>query len=154
VVKVTNSQAISTIGVGRVDDSISIGTSVEPVTSSWQETYKEQDQFNVGAASTVIREYDLLQGYVVMVYDIYLSTPSILDVDLEVDMFSALGNWVEVSHKVATQFVDLIISKGHPFFKKWRIVVANAGAAYDAYFSAHGITTTETEYYGTGSPSP
>jgi hypothetical protein len=149
----TETYAITTTGVGRVDYSQDVQKSVEPITTSWQSQYKEYDQFSVLGLSTVTRDYLLNQGYVVMVYDYYLSSPSNVAIELAVDMYSALGNWLEIAHKIANQYVDLNIAKGWPFFNKWRIRVINANVLpIDCYFSAHGITTTETEYYGTGVP--
>jgi len=146
---------VPTTGVGRADYSQDVEKSVEPITTSWQSDYDLYDAFTVGIGATVIREYDLTSGYVIIVYDYYLSTPSVSVIDLEVDLLTALGNWFPVAEKSNTQSVDINMAKGFPFGKKWRILATNyGGAPVDCFFSAHGITTLETQYYGTARGIP
>lgn len=142
-------------GVGRTDYSQSIAQSVEPLTTDWQSDYHVYRTFNIGAGLTHTEDITIDSGFVIVPFDYYLSCYPSMDIGLRVYLFSALGNYVVVADKVGTQFIDLRLAKGIPFFNKWRIRARNyGGAPADFSFSAHGITTRETTYYGSEANVP
>ena len=142
-------------GVGRTDYSQSIAQSVEPLTTDWQSDYHVYRTFNIGAGLTHTEEILIDSGFVIVPFDYYLSCYPSVDMGLRVYLYSALGNYVLVADKIGTQFIDLRLAKGIPFFNKWQIRARNyGGAPADFYFSAHGITTRETTYYGSEALAP
>jgi hypothetical protein len=147
--RVDSSKTVTSLGVGRVDYSQSVEQSVEPIIRGWQSGYNAYKTFTVGAGDTHIEEILIDSTNIIIVYDFYLSCYPSADLSFEVDFYSRLGNWINIVNKQGTQCVDVRLSKGWPMARKWRIIVINnGGGAVDCYFSAHGITTSETEYYG------
>lgn len=147
--RVDSSKSVLSLGVGRADYSQSVEQSVEPVVTSWQQDYNDYETFTITAGSSTSQEVTVTADYVIMLYDFYLSSSEANVLELAIDMLSAAGNWVVVARKSATQYIDINLSKGFAFFKKFRIRAWNYGGT-DApcYFSAHGIITTETQYFG------
>lgn len=147
--RVDSSKTITAVGVGRSDYSQNVEQSVEPIISSWQSGYNTYKAFSVDPAETHTEEILIDTDYVIIPYDFYLSCYPSVDLSLEIDIYSALGNWIPILNKQGTQFIDALLSKGFAMARKWRIkVINNGGVLTDCYFAAYGITTSETEYYG------
>lgn len=147
------SKTLAATGVGRKDYSQNIEFAVEPQIRSWQSEYKHYVDLDIPAGSTVVTEIDIVEKTVVMLYDVYLSAPINSMLRLKLDFFSAIGIWGLIMNKTDLGTVEIHYERGFPLFDKYRITVTNYGTTnlignLAASFSAHGIVTSEEEYYG------
>ncbi len=150
---VVKTVTVPALGVGRKDYSTNVEMSVEPLIRSWQEEYQFYDTFVVPAGSSVTREIDIPTQTVVMMYDVYLSTTLNALLHLLAEFYTSAGTFAPHLAKSGYQCVDAHLTKGWGLFRKWRITVTNyAVVDVTCYFSAHGIVTSETSYYGRWGP--
>jgi hypothetical protein len=142
------------LGIGTKDYSTTVEGSVEPLTISWQDEYREYEEITVPAGESRTVEIQISAATVVIPYDFYLSTYSNVLLQLELEFFTAEGAWAPFASKMGVRTVDIRLSKGWPLFLKYRLIVTNYDAILDAdcVFTAHGVVTSENEYYGRISP--
>lgn len=142
------SYPISTVGVGKADYSSNIEQSVEPLIRSYQSEYDYINTVTIGPGATQTIEVTLPANVVCLIYDIYVTNPNNVLVDVLMEFLAATGGWFWFAAKQAMMTVEIHFTKGWPLFNKYRFNITNTGAAADFIFSAHGIQTAETEYYG------
>lgn len=134
-------------GTGRTDYSQDVQKTVEPITQSWQETYKDYQAFtlNVGESATI--ETPIPSPYMILLYNFYLSCYPASDIELHVQYFhTSFQSWNDIVAKQANQTIDVLLEKGFPFLGKYRIISTNLGLApIDCFYSAHGIITTQSQ---------
>lgn len=150
---VIGSKPLIATGVGRKDYSQNVEFAVEPQIRSWQSEYRHFTYLDIPAGSTVVTEIDIVEKTVVMLYDAYLSAPINSMLRLKLDFFSVTGTWELITDKTDLGTVEIYYARGFPLFDKYRITVTNYGGAdltgpNAVPFSAHGIVTSEEEYYG------
>lgn len=142
-------------GIGRRDFSQNVEQSVEPLIESWQEDYLYNVALGVPAFSAATHEIDITQDTVVMIYDLFLSTPLNVLLAIHVEAY-VNGVWTHMAYMESYQTVKIHLSRGFPLFDKYRITITNNSTtlALTCYFSSHGIVTEEDFYfmrYGGGS---
>lgn len=134
-------------GVGRVDYSQDVQKSVEPITQSWQRTYKDYAAFalNVGDSATFV--INIASGFELLLYDFYLSCEPASDIQLDVLYYNTLiGAYQGMLTKSANQHVDAHFEKGFPFIGSYQVVATNLGLApIDCFYSALGIETLRSQ---------
>lgn len=146
---------VTTVGVGRADYSQNVEYAIEPMTRSWQMEYKHYEAVDVGALSDFTREIEIGVETVVLIYDIFLSTPRNVLLNLLVEAYVGEGVWGHMAQRSGYQTVKIPLSRGFPIFDRYRITVTNYGSMnVTCYFSSHGIVTEETTYYGRAGVPP
>ena len=147
--------SVTTTGVGRADYSKNVEQSVEPLIRSYQSEYNYNNTVNIGPGAEQIVEVSLPSGYVVLIYDFYVTNPNNVLVGVIMEFLTATGAWYFFTAKQDMITVSINLAKGWPVFNKYRFRITNNGlGAADFDISAHGIKTAETEYYGSVVVSP
>ena len=146
---VIGSKALVAVGVGRKDYSQNVEFAVEPMIRSHQSDYSIYEEIAVAAGATVTMEIDIEEETVVIVYDFYLSVPANIMIEVHYEFFSAIGTWISFARQSGYQTIPLNFARGWPLFDKYRITITNHDALdVTCHFSAHGVVTSESEYYG------
>ena len=143
-----SSYSVITTGVGRSDYSENIEQSVEPIIQSYQSEYHYSNTVNIGPGATEVIEVILPTNYVALIYDIYVTNPNNILVDVFMQYFTAAGTWRGFAAKQDMVTVEIHFSKSWLLSNKYRFNITNTGmAAADFTFSAHGVWTTGQIYY-------
>jgi len=146
-----SSFTVTPTGVGRKDYSQDVQVSVEPIIRSYQNKYNSGlIEIDVPANGSEQQEIEFETGYVYILYDFFLSIPSNRLVRMIVHFYTAEDTWWPVVNQYGYQQVKAQLLKGFPMARKYRVTVYNyCPDDQTALFSAHGIRTEETKYYGT-----
>jgi hypothetical protein len=141
---------VTPTGVGRKDYSQDVQVQVEPIIRDYQSKYNSGlIELTVDANNSNQQEIEFETGYVYVLYDFFCSIPRNSLIRLKVDIYSAAGNWITIIDQYGYQNVITQLLKGFPMATKYRVTVYNyCPDEVDARFSAHGIRTEETRYYG------
>lgn len=140
--------AVATTGVGRIDFSQDVQRSVEPVTSGWQQTYKDYQTFALGVGETGQAEVIINPTLTLLLYNAYLSCFPASDISLEVFSWNpttgAYGALPQFT-KIGNQFVDIFLDRGLVLNSKYLIAATNLGAApIDCFYSALGVVVLQS----------
>lgn len=152
---VVSTKDLVTVEVGREDYSQNIEYAVEPVIRSWESEYRHNEAVVVGAGEDTVSEISIEAETVVLIYDIFLSTPRNVLLNLLVEAYIGDGVWGHMAQKSGYQTLKIPLSRGFPLFDKYRITVTNFGSMdITCYFSSHGIVTAEKTYYARAGVPP
>lgn len=142
--------SVTPTGVGRKDYSQNVQVAVEPIIRDYQSKYNSGlIELSLPADGNVEQEIEFETGYVYILYDFFLSIPRMSLIRFHVQFYSAAGNWLTIVNEYGYQKCKAQILKGFPMARKYRVTAYNyCPEDLTAVFSAHGIVTEETRYYG------
>lgn len=141
--------AVVPTGIGRPDFSQNIEVAVESQIRSYQQQHHDYRAISIPAGGSTQVVIPLPSGFVVMMYDFYLSAPVATLLGLDVESPLATGVMAYVFRKYGYTLVAENIERGFPIFQTYTITAYNYGPDdVVAFFSAHGLQTDETQYYG------
>ncbi len=148
----TEVYAVVSRGIGRRDYSQGIEESVEPLTSSYQESYSDWDFQLVPAGGSITRNFAIPTGRVIVAYDFWASFPQFTLLQLQVLAYRILPAPPVLSQVLITTAygsIETRVTKGEPFYSgDARFVITNY-AANDVWvsFGFAGIAVDEGQYY-------